>query len=105
MNLKEYQMLAMQTAGEHGGRDMRLIYGAFAIAGEAGEYVDQCKKQLFHGYSFDRYKLMEELGDILWGLAYSAEQLGFTLDEVAETNIAKLNKRYPKGFEPGGGNR
>lgn len=100
MTLKEYQLAAMMSAGEHGTRDMRLIYGAFAVAGEAGEYADEVKKQMFHGRSPDRYKLLEELGDVLWGIAYSARELGFTLEEVAELNLAKLAKRYPKGFEP-----
>lgn len=100
MNLKEYQLAAMMSAGEHGSRDMRLIYGAFAVVGEAGEFADEVKKQMFHGRSPDKYKLLEELGDVLWGIAYSAQQLGFTLDQVAETNLAKLAKRYPRGFAP-----
>ena len=96
--LKEYQLAAMQTAGDHGNKEMRLLYSALAITGEAGEFADEVKKQVFHGRIPDRYTLASELGDVLWGVAYAAEQLGFTLEDIAEYNLAKLAKRYPKGF-------
>lgn len=80
-------------------RDMEL--GAFGLAGESGEYVEKVKKLLFHGYDFDaeyRDKMLLELGDILWYLAYSAKALGTDLENVAERNIEKLRARYPHGF-------
>jgi len=44
--------------------------------------------------------MIDELGDILWGVAFAAEVLGVSLSTVAEANIAKLKKRYPDGFDP-----
>ena len=44
------------------------------------------------------YKLALELGDILYYLSIMAHELGYTLQDIAEMNIAKLAKRYPDGF-------
>lgn len=103
MTLNEYQEAALKTAGDRG--EQALVYAAFAVSGEAGEFADAVKKMTFHGYSMDTGKLTEELGDILWGIAYAAQSLGTTLDEVAAQNVAKLAKRYPEGFVPKGGVR
>ena len=45
---------------------------------------------------------MKELGDVAWYLALTADAIGCTLEEVLETNIKKLESRYPDGkFEAG----
>jgi len=38
--------------------------------------------------------LAYELGDVLWYISQSASQLGLTLEQIAELNIAKLYKRH-----------
>jgi NTP pyrophosphatase (non-canonical NTP hydrolase) len=44
-----------------------------------------------------------ELGDCLWYLGALATAYGLDLDAIAEQNRAKLEARYPAGFEVGGG--
>lgn len=101
--LNEYQDQAMITAGTH---EQPVLYGALAVAGEAGEVVDAIKKKLFHrDERITNPMLAKELGDVLWGIAYLARQLGYTLEQIASMNIEKLRKRYPAGFEDGGGIR
>ncbi len=84
-------------------RDRRMP--ALGIAGEGGEYNELIKKEYYHGIPSDREKVKKELGDILWYIAAAALLHDFTLQDIAETNIAKLMARYPDGPVLGGGIR
>lgn len=79
-----------------------LLTAAIGAGSECGEFEEIVKKIVFQGkeYSEDtRFHMKRELGDILWYVANAATALGYTLDEVVEGNIAKLEARYPNGFE------
>ncbi len=78
---------------------------ALGLAGEAGEVAELVKKRRFQGRPYDRSKMLEELGDVLWYLDLMAQLHGFTLDYVAAANVEKLTARYPNGFVQGGGIR
>ena len=43
----------------------------------------------------------EELGDVAWYLAVSAQALGFYLETILQMNVEKLKARYPHGFNAG----
>lgn len=94
-----YQRAAMRTAGQNRGSKL-LLNGLMGLNGEAGECIDSLKKSLFQGHELDRDGLVEELGDVLWYVAISAQALGVRLSEVMKRNVAKLYKRYPEGFDP-----
>lgn len=101
MSLNDYQREALRTAPSPEQcllQTERLAVLALGVAGEAGEVADIIKKVVGHGHPLDREKLNKELGDVLWYVAVLALELGFTLDEVASRNIAKLRARYPQGF-------
>ena len=68
------------------------------LNGEAGEAIDIFKKYLYQGHPLDRDHLARELGDVAWYLALSAHALGYSLEDVFEMNIEKLEKRYPRGY-------
>ena len=68
------------------------------LCGESGEAIDLVKKHLFQGHELDREAMATELGDIAWYLAEAATALELDLDDILETNIAKLRRRYPEGF-------
>ena len=78
-------------AVEKGG-PLSLIYG-----GEAGEASELVKKNAFHGHTLDTKHLASELGDILWYIAYTADDLGYPLSAIMAMNQEKLAKRYPDG--------
>lgn len=101
MTLNEYQIEAMRTAsGVTNASDENLMLnGAMGLNGEAGEVIDILKKYMFQGHSLDSEHLAKELSDCLWYIAVCAKGAGYTLDEIAEMNVAKLRKRYPNGFE------
>lgn len=97
MNFEEYQLEASQTA-LYPRRLENLEYATLGLAGEAGEVANIVKKiQRDHaGVITDEIcrKLKDELGDVLWYISACADELGLTLDEVAEFNVRKLAKRH-----------
>ena len=53
---------------------------------------------VFQGKPFNddnREHLIIELGDLMWYVAQATQALGISMDEVLETNVNKLKKRYP----------
>lgn len=94
MTFNEYQELAHRTAGKNSCLEMC----ALGLAGEAGEFADYVKKIIYHNHPIDIEKLAEELGDILWYIAEACHQCCLVLDDIAITNIKKLQERYPDGF-------
>ena len=70
----------------------------FGLVGEVGEVVDLLKKFFYHGHEVDSNRLKSELGDILWYVSAVASLFNINLQEIAQGNIEKLEKRYPNGF-------
>jgi len=46
---------------------------------------------------------MKEIGDVLWYCATLSHDLGYTLDEVAQTNVDKLRSRMERSKITGSG--
>lgn len=97
MNFEEYQSEASQTA-LYPRRLSNLEYPTLGLAGEAGEVANVVKKiqRDNEGVITDeiRAKLKDELGDVLWYISACADELGLTLNEIAEFNVNKLAKRH-----------
>lgn len=98
MNFNEYQKAALRTAKEM-DNCKQLMNAALGICGEGGEVADMVKKSAFQGHSMNVTHVAKELGDVLWYLAVGAKSIGYTLDEIGQMNLAKLEARYPNGFE------
>lgn len=122
MNGKEYQTKAMRTNDGLGterimniadnleqgvednipdtGIDLGgIINGLFGLSGEVGELTDMVKKWIFHKSKFDEEHAKKELGDVMWYVAMICESFNWSLDEIMQMNIKKLEKRYPDGFD------
>jgi NTP pyrophosphatase (non-canonical NTP hydrolase) len=98
MRLNEYQAAAIRTAAMSPSWEWRRLIFALGLVCEAGEVGDTIKKEVGHGHEPDRLKVADEMGDVLWYLACLAGEYNLTLEMVAESNIAKLARRYPDGF-------
>lgn len=98
VTLDSYQEQALRTANRDGHIYQRFCNWSMGLAGETGELIDLLKKHIFHRHRLDRQAAKKELGDILWYVALLAHELGYTLSDVAETNIQKLTARYGNGF-------
>ena len=95
LTVNEYQKEALRTVTE---KD-KLINGVMGLCGEAGECIDIVKKATFQGHELDKNHLAEELGDVAWYLAVAADAIGYDLLTILQMNVAKLNERYPEGFD------
>jgi len=94
MDFSEYQKLALQSEQKKG--EEGLIISLLGLAGEAGELLTAYKKYLRDGESHQLYSssITEELGDLLWYLANTATKFNLSLDEIAKSNLRKVQSRW-----------
>lgn len=96
--MNDYQSGVLRTANRYLSVAESRLNAALGL-GESGEVQNIVKKEIFHGHRADHEKIRDELGDVLYYVAWLAITYGWSLDEIAEYNLAKLKKRYPNGFE------
>jgi NTP pyrophosphatase (non-canonical NTP hydrolase) len=103
MDFAEYETAAARTAHyKQDTMEYRLMLLSMGLAGESGEAIDKIKKLVDYadgGTVTDEKRkiLVSELGDVLWYLSQLAVELGSSLTEVAQANIAKLADRAERG--------
>lgn len=78
--------------------DGRLLHAMIGMCTETGEFADALKRHIFYGKSYDPVNLKEEIGDILWYVACACNALELDMQDVMDTNIAKLKARYGEKF-------
>lgn len=122
MTLDEYQEAAANVSKWAPGGEKSIAYYALKLNGEAGEVAELIGKvwRGDHGEVGDREgiaakfrsqpelhdKLVRELGDVLWYVQKLADKIGVGLEEVGQTNIAKLQARVDRkaaGLDPKAG--
>ena len=99
MTFDEYQEFARSTAMYP--EDVKVVYPTLGLCGEAGEVAEKVKKNIRDGKSLDGVGL--ELGDVLWYISALADDLGVTLEEVAQANVDKLKSRMERNKIKGDG--
>ena len=90
----EYQQEAAKT--RQPSCDLTYLLGKLQI--EAGEAFQIWLKHVYHNKPMDRAALIDELSDVFWYLANSADLLGVTLSDIASTNIHKLRARHGDSY-------
>lgn len=98
MTLNEYQTLARRTQNPDLTPRDQLEHALWGLASEAGE-VCSLHQKMHQGHPLDAVALRKEIGDVLWMIAELCDVYGFSMEAIAEENIAKLRKRYPNGFD------
>lgn len=98
MTIKEYQKLSTRTLNKDLEKGNQLVNMILGINGEVGELTDLFKKYWFQGHDLNRYWVVGELGDIMFYIINLCTLLGIDMEDVLETNVLKLRKRYPDGF-------
>lgn len=102
MDIKTYQEFAEETCRNRGPYLIKTpdgpIWGAvLELVGEAGEVLEILQKASRRRGGWlnaeDKGKLIDELGDVLWGCAALCNSLGTTMDEVMRQNVEKLEAR------------
>lgn len=108
MELDEYQEYALATSIFPTNNNYDIIYPALKLAGEAGEVAEKVGKVIrdLNG-NFENHIIIEdlakELGDVLWYVAALADSLGYSLSEIADMNLAKLESRKARNVLTGSG--
>jgi NTP pyrophosphatase (non-canonical NTP hydrolase) len=108
LELNEYQRIARATAIYQDP----IVYPALGLSGESGEVAEKIKKLIrdkggIMGLQLmaeeDRVAVAKEIGDVLWYCANLAQDIGYSLEDVARINIGKLAKRKEDGTLSGSG--
>jgi len=104
----DYQLYAVNTAiYPNQGNTEGLLYTVLGLNGESGEVAEYVKKALRDddGKVSDerREKLFYELGDILWYVANTCEELEIDIEDVARANLLKLYDRKEREVLQGEG--
>lgn len=102
MKLDEYQSKAFESMLPKAYQTNYLIPGLVA---EAGEVAGVFAKWVRDGGDYQdlQKNIRKELGDTLWFVAMAARYFGYSLEEVAEGNIEKLQSRKERGVLSGSG--
>lgn len=105
--LDEYQIATRETAIYPSIDGKSYMYPFLGLSGEAGEVLNVAKKIFRDDQGVltaeRREVLKSELGDVLWYLARSADELGFTLSDIGDSNLAHLQARKQRNALHGSG--
>jgi len=100
ITVNEYQRRAYGTAVYPGqGTPRGVEYTLFGALGELGEIANKYKKilrseQNVYAHAKD---LMDEAGDAVWYIMAFLKELGYTFEDAAQFNLAKLAARQAAG--------
>lgn len=111
MRLDEYSQAAISTLlSEHGlSEDMTptLLSQVFGLVGESGEVAEKFKKLIRDKQGVisepDKQEVLKELGEVLWYINSISNQLGSSLEEVAQINLDKVLSRKQRNQTGGSG--
>lgn len=107
MDFNLYQEAAKKTAIYPEG--FGVLYPVLGLANEAGEVAGKLKKIIRDQGAVmtpeSKEALAAELGDVLWYLAAVATDIGYSLGEIAESNLEKLRSRQDRGVLGGSGDK
>jgi len=98
MKLNEYVKWTGNTCAKLESKFMDDIHMIFGMSTEIGELQDVYKKHIAYKKNIDWINVEEEIGDIMFYLASFCRINNFDLEEILETNVKKLESRYPDKF-------
>lgn len=110
ISFNEYQNISKETAIYPKDKELALAYVALGLNGEAGEVAEIIKKLIRdcenlneHDMLIAKDKICKEVGDVLWYLSAICCEFDLTFNEVAQTNINKLQSRKNRNKLKGSG--
>ena len=75
-----------------------LLHMAMLIFGEAGEILDAVKKHVIDNEPLDLENVIEEIGDLKFGIEGLIQDLNLDHEDCIEANIKKLSIRYGDSY-------
>lgn len=103
MTLKHYKTQALRTDYADyedfhtGDASARLDYATVGLVTESAKVLDLVKKSKKALSPLDKQRVKEELGDLLWYMNLTLDELGMAFEEVMEASIEKINRKHPEG--------
>ncbi len=82
-------------------KKFKLLHALLGLITETAEIAERFSPAISRTDAItndDITNYKEELGDLMWYIARACDALGFSLSDVMETNIKKLETRYPDKF-------
>ena len=90
-------LLEFEDAKLHPGMEPKLLnFACLGLAEEAGEVAGLATRELWKAMTQNAEHWLEELGDVLWYLTAAAACRGYTLEDLYNYNVKKLEDRYGK---------
>lgn len=100
MDIHDYSKKALRTdyadySDFHtGDSSARLDYGVVGLVTESAKALDLIKKSKKNLAPLSKEKLVEEIGDLLWYLNITIDELGLTFDDLMQNNLQKIERKY-----------
>jgi NTP pyrophosphatase (non-canonical NTP hydrolase) len=98
MNINDYQNKAARTCAKIDGAIMDDLHMVLGMQTEAAEIADVYKKTIAYKKPLDFVNIKEEIGDLMFYIVNMCNMNGWDLRDILDTNIAKLEARYPEKF-------
>ena len=76
-----------------------LSHAVIGLNEEAGEVAGLLKKHVYRNKTRTDEQWIDELGDVLWYLTAAAVIKGFTLEDIWQHNVEKLEARREAGIK------
>jgi hypothetical protein len=98
VDFNDYQRTAVRTDQFVDNPETGFMVALLGVAGETGTLLATHKKLLRDGEAYEdyRFEIAEDLGDLLWYLSDTATRIGVPLDEIAQSNLRKVQSRWPQ---------
>ena len=77
---------------------INVMHAIYLIVGESLELSKPLILWCLNREELDKKNVVEELGDILFGIELLIMSLGMDIEKVRQSNIDKLKLRYPDGY-------
>lgn len=90
------QEVIRQRIYREGVKATTLDNAARGLSDDSGELSGCIKKWLEYGQPLDLVNLLEELGDCLFRIVQAGAAVGYSLQDIIDANVRKLDARYKK---------
>lgn len=98
MNIGTYMAASRRTRNPKLTKGETVAHALTGLTSEIGE-INSLFQHFFQGEPFDRKKLENEIGDLMWFTMELIDAYDIDPSAMLKNNVAKLKKRYPKGFD------
>lgn len=97
LTIRDYYKAALRTINPSLTTNDVKHHALHLIASECGE-IHGLYQKTYQGHELNKDRVMDEIGDLCWGLMELCFAEHIDPQEVLEYNIDKLYKRFPDGF-------